>query len=169
MQLPSVDRQPGLRPAGVDLVSSNGHKVIPVAPVNPPVTASPTASPVPTTGVVNKIGESAAVENPVYNAVHQSVPDPIRRDKETAAEPIDWTIHRPEPEKVVEPPPVPMHQLLLDFIKSMWQASAMAVEVSQTQKQNMLINPANPGIAAGEVAKENLTYQPSKIQKTENI
>ena len=38
MQLPSVDRHAGLRPAGVDLVSSNGHKVIPVAPINPPIT-----------------------------------------------------------------------------------------------------------------------------------
>jgi len=169
MQLPSVDRQPGSRPAGVDLVSSNGHKVIPVAPVNPPVTPSPAATPVPSTGVVNKIGETAALGNPVYNAVHQSVPDPIRRGRETAAEPNDWTIQRAKPEKVEEPPPVPMHQLLLDFIKSMWQASGMAVEVSQTQKQNLLVNPANPHMAAGEVAKENLTYQPSKIKKSGGI
>ena len=168
MQLPSVDRQPGTRPAGVDLVSSNGHKVIPVAPVNPPVVAAPAATPAPT-GVVNKIGEVAATANPVYNAVHQSVPDPIRRGKETAAEPNDRTIKRPEPEKVEEPPPVPLHQVMLDFIKSMWQASGMAVEVSQAQKQNVQLNPANPNIAPGEIARENLTYQPSKIKKTENI
>jgi hypothetical protein len=168
MQLPSVDRQPGTRPAGVDLVSSNGQKVIPVAPVNPPVVASPVVTP-ESTGVVNKIGESAATENPVYNAVHQSVPDPIRRGNESAADPQDWTIKRPEPEQVEEPPPVPMHQVLLDFIKSMWQASGMAVEVAQTQKQNTQLNPANPTIAPGEIARENLTYQPSKIKKTENI
>lgn len=168
MQLPSVDRQPGARPAGVDQVASNGHKVIPVAPVNPPVVASPEATPAPAS-VVNRIGEAAAVENPVYNAVHQSVPDPIRRGQETAAEPNDWTIKRPEPEKVEEPPPVPLHQVMLDFIKSMWQASGMAVEVSQAQKQNPLLNPANPNAAAGEIARENLTYEPSKIKKTENI
>ena len=169
MQLPSVDRQPGSRPAGVDLVSSNGHKVIPVAPVNPPVTTTPAAEPVPTAGVVNKIGEVQSVGNPVYDAMPHSVPDPIRRGMETAAEPNDWTIQHPEPEKVQDPPPVPMHQLLLDFIKSMWQASGMVVEVSQAHKQNMLVNPANPGLAPGEVAKEDLTYQPSKIKKTENI
>jgi len=168
MQLPSVDRQPGTRPAGVDLVSSNGHKVIPVAPVNPPVVSAPAAAQNPAS-VVNRIGETAAADNPVYNAVHQSVPDPIRRGQETAADPRDWTIKRPEPEKVEEPPPVPLHQLLLDFIKSMWQASGMVVEVAQSQKQNPLVNPSNPNIAAGEVARENLTYQPSKIKKAENI
>lgn len=168
MQLPSVDRQTGTRPAGVDLVSSNGHKVIPVAPVNPPVVSAPAAAPGPV-GVVNKIGEAAAVDNPVYNAVHQSVPDPIRRGKETAADPYDWTIKRPEPEKAEEPPPVPLYQVLLDFIKSMWQASGMAVEVAQSQKQNQQLNPSNPNIAPGEVARENLTYHPSKITKTENI
>jgi len=168
MQLPSVDRQPGARPAGVDLVSSNGNKVIPVAPVNPPVVPTPSAVANPV-GVVNKIGETAPTENPVYNSFHQSVPDPIRRGRETAAEPNDWTIKRPEPEKVEEPPPVPLHQLLLDFIKSMWQASGMAVEVAQAQKQNTQLNPANPNIAAGEIARENLTYQPSKIKKSENI
>ena len=168
MQLPSVDRQPGTRPAGVDQVSSNGHKVIPVAPVNPPVVAAPAATPAPAS-VVNKIGEAAATGNPVYNAVHQSVPDPIRRGKETAAEPNDWTIKRPEPEKVEEPPPVPLHQLMLDFIKSMWQASGMAVEVAQAQRQNIQLNPTNPNITPGELARENLTYDPSKIKKTENI
>ena len=168
MQLPSVDRQTGPRPAGADLASANGHKVIPVAPVNPPVTTTPAVSANPP-GVINKIGESAPVDNPVYNSVHQSVPDPIRRGTESATEPNDWTIKHPEPEKVEEPPPVPMHQVLLEFIKSMWQASGMAVEVSQAQKQNLLVNPANPNAAGGEIVKENLTYSPSKIKKTESI
>lgn len=167
MQLPSVDRQPGLRPAGVDLTSSNGQKVIPVAPVNPPVTVNSPDTPNPP-GVVNKIGEGASLSS-TQGTVYQSVPDPIRRGIEPAADARDWTIQRPEPEKVEEPPPVPMHQLLLDFVKSMWQASAMAVEVSQVQKQNILSNSTNPNAAAGEIAKENLTYTPSKIKKAENI
>lgn len=167
MQLPSIDRQTGVRPAGADLASSNGQKVIPVAPVNPPVTVNPQASPVQP-GVVNKIGESASLAS-TNSTVYQSVPDPIRRGGETAADPRDWTIQRPEPEKVEDPPPVPMHQLLLDFIKSMWQASGMAIELSQVQKNNVLVNPTNPNAAAGEIAKENLTYTPSKIKKTENI
>ncbi len=168
MQLPSFDRQTGLRPAGADLVSTNGHKVIPVAPVNPPVTVNPTQS-VNQPGVINKIGETARVDNPVYNSVHQSVPDPIRRGRESAAEPIDWTIEHPEPEKIEQPPPVPLHQILLEFIRSMWQASGMAVEIAQAQKQNLLVNPANPNPAGGDIARENLTYTPSKIKKPENI
>ena len=168
MQLPFVDRQTGPRPAGADLLPATGHKLIPVAPVNPPVTSTPAASANPP-GVINKIGESAPVKNPVYNSVHQSVPDPIRRGNALATEPNDWTIKHPEPEKVEEPPPIPLHQVLLEFIKSMWQASGMAVEVSQAQKQNLLVNPANPNAAGGEIAKENLTYSPSKIKKTENV
>lgn len=164
MQLPSVERQPGMRPAGADLVSSNGQRVIPVAPVNPPVGAPP-SDVAPPQGVVNKIGASASVENPVYN----SVPDPIRRGQEPAADPRDWTIQHPEPEKVEDPPPVPLHQLLLDFIKSMWQASGMAVELAQAQKQGTLAATPNPAVAPGEIAKENLTYSPSKIQKNETV
>ncbi|MEP6970305.1 MAG: hypothetical protein ABJA49_07675 [Betaproteobacteria bacterium] len=167
MQLPTFDRQPGLRPAGADLAPSNGQKVIPVAPVNPPVTVNaPQLAIQP--GVVNKIGEGSSM-GATQGSVYQSVADPIRRGQESAAEPHDWTIQHPEPEKVVDPPPIPMHQLLLDFIKSMWQASAMAVELSQVQKHNVLVNPANPNATPGEIAKENLTYTPSKIKKTENI
>ena len=167
MQLPSIDRPSGARPAGVDLASSNGQKVIPVAPVNPPVTVNPPATP-NQPGVVNKIGESASLAS-THSAVYQSVPDPIRRGAETSADARDWTIQRPEPEKVEDPPPVPMHQLLLDFIKSMWQASGMAIELSQVQKNNVLVNPTNPNATPGEIAKENLTYTPSRIKKTENI
>jgi hypothetical protein len=167
MQLPSIDRPSGLRPAGADLASSNGQKVIPVAPVNPPVTVNPQVSPTQP-GVVNKIGESASLGS-TNSAVYQSVPDPIRRGAETSADARDWTIQHPEPEKVEDPPPVPMHQLLLDFIKSMWQASSMAIELSQVQKNNVLVNPTNPNATPGEIAKENFTYTPSKIKKTENI
>ena len=167
MQLPTVDRQPGLRPAGADLASSNGQKVIPVAPVNPPVAVNPPETAVQP-GVVNRIGEGAALGS-TQSSVYQSVPDPIRRGQESAADARDWTIQHPEPEKVENPPPVPMHQMLLDFIKSMWQASGMAIELSQVQKQNVLANPPNPIQAPGEIAKENLTYTPSKIKKAENI
>lgn len=168
MQLPSIDRQSGLRPAGADLASSNGQKVIPVAPVNPPVTVNPQAGPAQP-GVVNKIGEGASLASTNSAVYQQSVPDPIRRGGETSADARDWTIQHREPEKVEDPPPVPMHQLLLDFIKSMWQASGMAIELSQVHKQGALTQPPNPDLAPGEIAKENLTYTPSKIKKTENI
>ena len=76
MQLPSVDRFAGARPSGADLASTNGAKVIPLPPVNPAVTAN-------APGVVNKIGDGAALANNV-NAPYSSVSDPALRGSEAA-------------------------------------------------------------------------------------
>lgn len=161
MQLPSVDRQPGARPAGADLASANGARVIPVPPVNPPDPA-PASSP----GVVNKISESAAK---AHASVHQSVSDPARRGSEAATGSRDWTIKRPELEEEKAPPPEPISKLLLEFIQSMWRASGGAVEIAQSQNKNLQVNQNNPTAAPGELAKENLTYSPSKVKKTEKL
>ncbi len=161
MQLPSVDRQPGLRLSGVDSVSStNGQKVIPVPPVNPVAPAS-------TPSVVNKISESAAQTR--ARDVYTSVSDPAKRGSEAATSPKDWTIQRPEPEKVEIPPPEPISKMLLEFLQSMWRASGSAVEIAQAQAQSSQLNQHNPSAAAGELAKENLTYSPSKIKKNEKL
>jgi hypothetical protein len=160
MQLPSVDRQPGLRQSGADLVSSNGQKVIPVPPVNPAVAAH-------TPGVVNQISDAAAQAS--ASRVYSSVSDPAQRGSEAATSPKDWTIHRPEPEKVEVPPPEPISKMLLEFVQSMWRASGSAVEIAQAQNQNAQVNHNNPIAAAGELAKENLTYSPSKIKKNESL
>ena len=160
MQLPSVDRQPGLRLSGVDLASpSNGQKVIPVPPVNAPTSAS---SP----GVVNKI--DSAVRSSA-NKVYTSVSDPAQRGSEAATSPKDWTIQRPEPVKTENPPPEPISKMLLAFLQSMWRASGSAVEIAQAQNQNTRVNNNNPVAAPGELAKENLTYSPSKIKKNEKL
>jgi len=159
MQLPSVDRQPNARPAGADLVSPNGGKVIPVSPVNPATAAS---SP----SVVNKISEAAVQVNSA--TTFKTVPDPAKRP-EDATSPKDWTIQRPEPEKVEFPPPEPISKLLLEFIQSMWRASGGAVEIAQAQNQNLQINQNNPNAAPGTLAKENLTYSPNKIKKNEKL
>lgn len=173
MQLPSVDRQPGLRPAGADPVSATAAKVIPVPPVNPAVTVNPAATVNPANqaatavspGVVNKIGEGAKTENSVYT----SVPDPLRRGTESATIPKDWTIKRPEPEKVEDPPPVPISQLLLEFLQAIWRASGGAIEPAQNPNQNLLLNQHNPNARAGDLVKEDLTYAPSKIKKNEAL
>ena len=162
MQLPSVDRQPGLRLAGANVASSNGHKVIPVPPVNPAVQAH-------APGVVNNIGDSAALASTSANPVYTSVSDPAQRGSEAATSPKDWTIQRPEPEKVQIPPPEPISKMLLEFVQSMWRASGSAVEIAQAQNQNAQVNRNNPVAAAGELAKENLTYAPSKIKKNESL
>ena len=160
MQLPSVDRQPGLRPSGADLASPNGQKVIPVPPVNPAASAR-------APGVVNKIGDSAAQSS--ANKVYNSVSDPAQRGSEAATGSKDWTIQRPEPEKVEIPPPEPISKMLLEFLQSMWRASGSAVEIAQAQNQNNQVNQHNPAAAPGELAKEDLTYSPSKIRKNERL
>ena len=135
--------------------------LMPVAPVNPvtPVIHPP--------GVVNQISDSAAQAH--ANSVYSSVSDPARRGSEAATGPRDWTIQRPEPEKVEIPPPEPISKLLLEFLQSMWRASGSAIEIALVQNQNLQINQNNPNATPGQLAKENLTYSPSKIQKNEKL
>ena len=161
MQLPSVDRQPVSRPAGADLAVAHGAKVVPLAPVNPQATA--VAAP----GVVNNIGDNAARHN--TEAVYTSVSDPARRGSEAATGSKDWTIRRPEAEKVVEPPLPPISRLLLDFLQSVWRASGGAIETAQAQNQSLPVNDRNPNATPGLFAKEDLTYTPSKVKKTDKL
>ncbi len=153
MQLPSVDRQPGTRPAGTDLAPVNGPKVIPLLPVNPGLPAH-------ALGVVNNISDSAALAraNPVYS----SAGDPAQRGSQ-ATSPKDWTIQRPAPEKVETPPPEPISRLLLEFLQSMWRASGSAIEMAQAQNLN------NPSAVPGQLARADLTYSPGRIKKSERL
>lgn len=139
--------------------------VIPVAAVNP--AASPAGSIEPTPSVVNLVGQGSK-----YNAgegVYTSVSDPGRRGSEAATAERDWTIHRPKPEKVEDPPPVPISQLLIDHIKSLWVASASAVQVQQQVKSQLDPARQDQYAAPGTRAAEALTYSPTKINKSENI
>ena len=163
MQLPSVDRQPGARPAGASLPTSNGSKVVPVAPVN-----APQAAALP--GVVNNIGENAQLGK-AGESVYRSVKDPIQKGADAQRPDNDWTIKRPLPQKVEDPPPEPISKRLLEFLRSMWRASGSVVEMSQTQAQaqNLPPNLNNPHAVPGLLAKEDLTYTPSKIKKNEKL
>ena len=161
MQLPSVDRQTGLRPAGSDLASGNGSKVIPVLPVNQPVHAH-------APGLVNKISDSAAPAKPA--AVYTSVSDPAVKGSEAANGSKDWTIKRPAPEPVQIPPPEPISKMLLEFLQSVWRASGGAIQISQAQIQSaQQVNQNNPNATPGLLAKEELTYSPSKIKKNDKL
>lgn len=139
-------------------------RVIPVAPVNPSVNSVPSSGLTP--GVVNLVNQAnkpSAVE-----AVYTSVSDPARRGSEAATAPKDWTIHRPVAEKVEDPPPVPISKMLMDQLRSMWAASANAVQVQQVKNQ-LDLSQANPNATPGLLATEVLTYSPSKIKNTDNI
>ncbi len=141
-------------------------KVMPVAAVNPQVSADPSSVP-PTSSVINLVGQGA--KSNAGEGVYTSVSDPARRGSEAATADKDWTIQRPKPEKVEDPPPPPLSQVLMDHVKSLWLASASAVQVQQ-QVKNQLDNalpPANP--VQGVIASESITYSPTKINKTENI
>jgi hypothetical protein len=169
MQLPSVDRQPGVRPPGVGLAQSHGPRVVPVPPVNPPAGAREP-------GVVNNISESAlnAQHTPSGEAVFRSVQDPVQRSPIAERPETDWTIKRPQPQKVEDPPPEPISKRLLEFLRSMWRASGSVVEMSQSQSaashaQNSPLNQNNPNATPGILAKEELTYTPSKIKKNEKL
>lgn len=103
---------------------------------------------------------------------YTSVSDPARRGSEAATGQKDWTVRRPKPEKVEDPPPVPMSKILMDHVKHMWEAGASAIQVQQVQnlqdpvQQNKNQNPnATPGV----LTKEVFTYAPNKIKKPENI
>ncbi len=165
MQLPSVDRQPGARPAGATLEQSVGPKVVPVPPVNPP---EHTASPQP--GVLTSISDSARQAH-AGEEVFRSVKDPVQRSPDAQRPDNDWTIKRPQPQKVEDPPPEPISKRLLEFLRSMWRASGSVVEMSQTQAQvqNVPPNQNNPHAVPGLLAKEELTYTPGKVKKNEKL
>jgi len=165
MQLPSIDRSPSLRPVGADAASSGANRVIPVAPVNPSVSAHPSIQPVPS--VVDLV--NPALKTNEGEPVYTSVSDPGKPGSEAATSPKDWTIHRPAPEKVEDPPPKPLYEVLMEHIKSMWTASANAVQLDQVHNQLTPPNPVAPTDMPGNFAKEVLVYAPNTIKKTENI
>ena len=165
MQLPSIDRTPNVRPAGADLASSGANRVIPVAPVNPSVQASPKVEAKP--GVVDMV--NPALKTNEGERVYTSVSDPAKRGSEAATTPKDWTIHRPAPVKVENPPPKPISQILMDHLRTMWTASASAIQIEQVKNQLETPPPVSSSQAAGELAKQAIIYAPSKVKKTENI
>lgn len=110
--------------------------------------------------------------NDVANNTEQgytTLPDPAQHGSKIANAPKDWTIHRPAPEKVEDPPPKPIYQVLIEHIKGMWIASANAVQLDQVHNQLTRPHPVAPTEAPGTLAKEVLVYDPDTIKKTENI
>ena len=162
MQLPPIDRSPNLRPVAAELASMAPAKVIPVAPVNP--AGSLTTSLEPTPSVINMVGKRNMPD--VGEGVYTSVSDPTRRGSEAATAEKDWTIRRPKPEKVEDPPPVPLSQVLMEHIKSLWLASASAVQVQQQVKDQLEVSQPSQKAVPSMVKPESLTYSPNKINKT---
>lgn len=133
--------------------------------MNPSVNTSPSVEPTP--GVVDLVNPALKLRD--ADTVYTSVSDPGRPGSEAATAPKDWTIHRPAPEKVEDPPPKPVYQILIEHIKSVWTASASAIQLEQVSNQLTPPTPAVPTELPGTFAKEVLVYAPNHIKKTENI
>ena len=167
VQLSSIDSNVSLA-YGVNSAPPVGSNVVPVAPVNPPV--SPVAIAAPTPGVVDKVNPAlkAALPNdgePVYT----SVPDPSRSTAVTQVVPHDWTIQHPVPEKAQDPQPVTISQMVVNGLKAVWPASASPVQIEQVKNSVTTPIPTTPAQVPGELAKQALVYQPSKINKAGSI
>ncbi len=164
MQLPSIDRNPIVRPAA-DAASPVVNRVIPVAPVNPPVLSVGPAEPSPS--VINMV--NPALKTNEGEPVYTTLSDPVRIASEAATAPKDWTIRRPAPEKVENPPPKPISQILIDHLRVVWTAGASAIHLEQAKNQLEQPLPVNSALAPGNLAKEVLTYEPAKIKKNEKL
>ena len=166
MQLPPFDRSLTSRPPGADGAALATVRVIPVAPVNSLADAS--ANPPPTPGVVNLVGKSPKPE--AGEGVYTSVADPTRRGVQENT-PKDWTIQRPAPEKVEDPPPIPISKVLMDHLETLWAASASAVQVQQ-QVRNHLETGQTQAASSAEptsAAIQAVTLASGKVNKNEKI
>ena len=161
MTQPFIDRIPSVRPLAEQAAALSTGRVLPVVPVNAPQQAD--AQAVVSPSVINMIntGDKANSGEGVYS----SVADPMRQNVEQAT-PKDWTVQRPAPEKVRDPPPEPISKMLIDHIKSLWQASASAVQVQEQVKNQIDPSKATATVAPGAISSEVYTYSPSKINKT---
>ncbi len=148
--------------------------MVPVAPVNP--SAQATAS------VVNKINTELQEKLPEINqAVQLSSPDPLKGGATADNSNKDWTERQPGPEKVQQPPDKEsISKMLMEHMQNIWSASAKVVEVFLMNNQGLNQNQArvqsmnqtrsqDPVAQPGVIARENLTYSPSKVKKNEEI
>ena len=166
MQLPPFDRSPASRPPGADVAALATVRVIPVSPVNPAADAS--ANPPATPGVINLVGKSPKPE--AGEGVYTSVADPTRRGMQQNT-PKDWTIQRPAPEKVKDPPPIPIAKVLMDHLHALWAASASAVQVQQQVRNHLETGQPQAALSAqpSPAAIQTVTLAPGKVNKNEKI
>lgn len=141
MQIPPVDRtQTPWRTQGADLYSTGASGAALVRPVD---AVNPAES-------VDKIGEGRSVREPEK----PSAPDSENRD---------WTLAEAikQKEQVEEPPKEPISKQLIEFIQSMWRASAQAVEQAQetSKSEDVLQNKQ-------QARSEPLTYSGPRIKRT---
>lgn len=143
MQIQPVDRSPNWRPQGSDLYSTGASGAPPVRPV---------AAPHPIESA-DRMGEGAVVKEP-------------DKPSDTDTSNRDWTQTKKqetvkEPE---EPPKEPISKMLIEFIQSMWRASAAAVDAAEAINKS-----ASQQEKANQVKNETLTYTEPKVKRTSGL
>jgi len=140
-------------------------RVIPVAPVNPSMQVQ--------ASVVNDINPEVQAKAASESATKLSASDPLQGGSKADNSIKDWTEASPKPKVTEEPPKEPLTQMLIEHVKTLWILSARAVDLMSTHNQdaNQVQNLAqtrnqDPSAIPGVLAKEVLTYSPSKIAKT---
>lgn len=162
MSQPSIERIQSVRPVAAEAAALATGRVLPVVPVNPRQQVDAPAEVQPS--VINKINTGDKPNS--GEGVYSSVADPTRQKLDDAV-PKDWTTKRPAPEKTQDPPREPLSKVLLDQIKSLWQASASAVQVQEQVKNQIDPTKTSATVAPGVISAEVYTYSPSKINKTD--
>ncbi len=142
-------------------------RVIPVAPVNPSVQVQGASS------VVNAINPEVQAKAAAEPATQPSASDPLQGGSKADNSSRDWTQAAPKPNEVEELPKEPITKMLIEHVRTLWVLSARAVDLmsAHNQNPNQVQNLAetrnqSPGAIPGVLAKEVLTYSPSKIAKT---
>lgn len=121
----------------------------------------------PTPSVVNLVNPALKTNEGERN--YTSVLDPTQHGATPATTTTDWTTSRPTPVKVEDPPPKPIYQVLMDQIKSMWTASASAIQLEQVNNQLDTRAAVVPAQVPGTIAKQSLVYNHNTIKKNERI
>jgi len=144
-------------------------RVIPVPPVNPSTPSLGTAS------VVNDINPELQARAVAESAATPSAADPLQGGAKADASGKDWTEAAPKPQEAKEPPKEPLTQMLIDHVKTLWVLSARVVDLMSVSSPKQDANQVqalaqtrnqDPSAVPGVLAKEVLTYSPSKIAKT---
>lgn len=153
MQLPFVDRTPSVRPiAGAEGSTHAPHKGASTQDVQP-TPAAKEPSPVVQPGVVNHVKAAAALDKTADSQA--TVYDKVSGKPKAASDktPYDWTLRKANAEKSKDPPPKPIAEVLMENLKTVWSASASAVQhqAAAAKAAETATSGAAPSTAVGSV------------------
>ena len=149
MKMLSVERISSLRSIGTDagtLGSGKATAPVPHESVAVKVKVKAAAAPEPAPSLINQIGQSGKTST--AGIVYSNTADPTQRYSATEPPTHDWRLKTPEPEKADNRPALP--EMLIEHLKSIWVASALAVQTPQPKDE-----------------KSALTFDAAALSKTE--